>query len=159
MDTNRNVLVNQPLTPAIGRAWKAIRDLYPEVPPVRLAIGSRHRPHHALAHFLASADPDTPHELLISWAVESTASGVKAMGIIVHEATHAIAHARGVSDTARKGRYHNASFARLAAEMGLFLSPDRPDELGADTLTIHAEKTYAAAIKALDAAFEKVRGR
>jgi len=158
MKTEPKPLVNQDLVPAVGKAWAAIRKFHPEVPPVRLALGSRHRAGHKLAHFLASPSPKKiPSELLVSWEVEHNATGVRTMGIIVHEATHALAHERGIVDTSRGGRYHNTAFTELAAEMGLYLAGGRPAELGPDTLTVHAEKSYATAIKNLDAALKKSR--
>jgi hypothetical protein len=41
------------------------------------------------------------------------------LGTLLHEATHALAHARGIKDTSRQGRYHNKAFAGLARELGL----------------------------------------
>jgi hypothetical protein len=39
---------------------------------------------------------------------------------MLHEAVHALAHARGVKDTSRGGKYHNKrEFVALAAELGL----------------------------------------
>ena len=38
---------------------------------------------------------------------------------MLHEAVHALAHARGVNDTSRGGKYHNKrAFVALAAELG-----------------------------------------
>ena len=41
------------------------------------------------------------------------------LGILLHEAAHALADARGITDTSRQGRYHNKKYALLAAELGL----------------------------------------
>jgi hypothetical protein len=39
---------------------------------------------------------------------------------MLHEAVHALAHARGVKDTSRDGKYHNKrEFVALAGELGL----------------------------------------
>jgi hypothetical protein len=39
---------------------------------------------------------------------------------MLHEAVHALAHARGVKDTSRAGKYHNKrEFVALAGELGL----------------------------------------
>jgi hypothetical protein len=38
---------------------------------------------------------------------------------ILHEAAHALAHARQVKDTSRQGKYHNRRYLELAAELGL----------------------------------------
>jgi hypothetical protein len=43
---------------------------------------------------------------------------------ILHEATHALAHARGVKDTSRQGKYHNRRFMELAGELDLEWPPD-----------------------------------
>src|SRR5947208_20920 len=44
---------------------------------------------------------------------------VDVLGTLLHEATHALAHVRGIKDTSRQGRYHNRRFAALAGELGL----------------------------------------
>jgi hypothetical protein len=41
------------------------------------------------------------------------------LGTLLHEATHGLAHARGIRDTSRQGRYHNKRYAQLATELGL----------------------------------------
>ena len=38
---------------------------------------------------------------------------------ILHEAAHALAHARNIQDTSRQGRYHNKKYKALAEEVGL----------------------------------------
>ena len=43
----------------------------------------------------------------------------RVLGTLLHEAAHALAHLRGIKDTSRGGRYHNAEFRTLAAEVGL----------------------------------------
>jgi hypothetical protein len=44
---------------------------------------------------------------------------VDVLGTLLHEAAHALAHARGIKDTSRQGRYHNRRYAALAEELGL----------------------------------------
>ena len=44
---------------------------------------------------------------------------VDVLGTLLHEASHALAHVRGIKDTSRQGRYHNRRFRDLAAEVGL----------------------------------------
>jgi hypothetical protein len=46
------------------------------------------------------------------------------LGTVLHEAAHALAHARGVRDTSRQGRYHNARYAEIARELGLTVDRD-----------------------------------
>ena len=46
------------------------------------------------------------------------------LGTLLHEAAHALADARGITDTSRQGRYHNKKYALLAAELGLDVAED-----------------------------------
>jgi len=43
-----------------------------------------------------------------------------------HEAVHAVAFERGIKDTSRQGRYHNARFRAIAEELGLEAGRDVP---------------------------------
>ena len=52
------------------------------------------------------------------------------LGTLLHEAAHALAHARGIKDTSRQGRYHNKHFKTLAEELGLDRRPRRPGPAG-----------------------------
>jgi hypothetical protein len=49
------------------------------------------------------------------------------LGFLVHEAAHALATARGLADTSRRGSYHNASYRSLAEELGLDVAKDKRD--------------------------------
>jgi hypothetical protein len=74
------------------------------------------------------------------------------LATLLHEAAHAIAHERGLTDTSRQGRYHNRRFRQVALELGLHV--ERHPQLGW-TLTTVPEPTvalYAAEIAALDRA-------
>ena len=51
------------------------------------------------------------------------------LGTLLHEAAHALAHARGIKDTSRQGRYHNKHFKTLAEELGLDRRARRPQRL------------------------------
>lgn len=46
------------------------------------------------------------------------------LGTLLHEAAHALAHVRGVKDTSRQGRWHNARFKALAEELGIEVAKD-----------------------------------
>jgi hypothetical protein len=48
-----------------------------------------------------------------------TGSPAKVLGVLVHEAAHALATARGIKDTSRSGTWHNERYRDLAAELGL----------------------------------------
>jgi hypothetical protein len=66
--------------------------------------------------------PDRKPELFV--AGECFAEGAThTLTTILHEATHALAHARRVKDTSRQGKYHNRRFLELAAELDLEWPP------------------------------------
>src|SRR5262249_33785605 len=123
--------ISAPVLAALEHTWAAIRAHHPELPAVVvvLASGSDGAPAGwlRLGHFAAmrwqhhTNDPDREQlipEVFIGG--EGLARGpIQVLGTLLHEATHALAHVRGVKDTSRQGRYHNQRFADLAHEMGL----------------------------------------
>jgi len=68
---------------------------------------------------------------------------------LLHEAAHALAHVRGIKDTSRQGRWHNARFKALAEEVGIEVSKD--DRLGWSPTAIPTatRETYAEVIAEL----------
>ena len=62
------------------------------------------------------------------------------LAVILHEAAHALAHARGIKDTSRQGRYHNKQFKTCAEELGLTVEHDQRNGWSASTITHHAEQ-------------------
>lgn len=107
-------------------AWAVIRDRHPQVPEVlfTLASGTERMPagqvrlgHFADTRWSAGSSGDR-HELFVGG--EGLAAGADdVFATLLHEAAHAMAFARGVKDTSRQGRYHNARYAQLARELGL----------------------------------------
>lgn len=82
-------------------------------------------------------------------------SSAEVLGILAHEACHAIAERRGVKDTSRQGRYHNARFRALAEEVGLEVRGHpvigcRAITLTAATAAVYTD-TLAELARALDA--------
>ncbi|MBI4941424.1 MAG: hypothetical protein HY830_11820, partial [Actinobacteria bacterium] len=132
--------LSSPLVAALEQVWAAIQHRHPEVPDVVIVVasGSVGAPRGALklGHFAAmrwthattssstaageagrDGGPALP-EVFVGG--EGLALGaVEVLGTLLHEATHALAHVRGVQDTSRQGRYHNRKFRDLAQEMGL----------------------------------------
>jgi hypothetical protein len=110
---------------ALEQVWQGIRARHPELPAVVvvLAAGSVGTPRGMLklGHFAAMRwdhGGDALPEVFVGG--EGLARGaVDVLGTLLHEATHALAHARGIKDTSRQGRYHNRRFATLAGELGL----------------------------------------
>src|SRR5690242_5020728 len=102
--------------------WLEIRRWHPEIPAAVIIIASgtdgKHPRwgHHAPGRWNVAGEQRT--EIMISGeGLRRTASDV--LGTLLHEAAHALAHARGIKDTSRQGRYHNKHFKTLAEELGL----------------------------------------
>jgi hypothetical protein len=102
--------------------WTAIRRHHGQVPSVVIIIASgtdSKQPkwgHYASGRWYAS---NIKHaEVMISGeGLARTPRDV--LATLLHEAAHALAAARGITDTSRQGRYHNKKYAVLARELGL----------------------------------------
>jgi len=115
---------------ALDAAYAAIRATDPSVPSgVAIVVATGNGKKHG--HFHASTWEDTNgtdklgrrHEILM--ASESLARGAEAtLTTLIHEAMHAKAHATGVKDTSRQGRFHNSEFRKLANDAGLLTDSD-----------------------------------
>jgi hypothetical protein len=120
------------LVAALETAWTAIRARHPQVPEVVLVVAAgsdRHARGLTLGHFAAgrwelASDGDNttvparrPEVLVGGEGLRRGA--VDVLGTLLHEAAHGLAHARGVQDTSRQGRFHNRRYAQLARELGL----------------------------------------
>jgi hypothetical protein len=119
-------LVRQPvgseLVAALERAWGAIEERHPDVPAavVTVGSGSAGRPRGLrLGHFAASRWSANPSPSSLGEGEGLDRGSVDVFGTLLHEAAHALAHARGLHDTSRQGRYHNRRFAQLGDELGL----------------------------------------
>lgn len=129
------------LVAVLEDAWAAIRDRHPEVPPVVIVVGpgttGKASQYLKFGHFAnlrwQHGDTQLP-EVLISGEGLSR-SPVEVFVTIKHEAVHGLAAVRGIQDTSRQGRWHNAKFAKLAAELGLTASKD--DKLGYSPCTLN----------------------
>lgn len=139
---------------ALEGAWAAIRWRHPEVPAVVLVLGAGSIGTSGglrLGHFAAMrwTDPDEATEARDDKEVdgvcvegeEQAARDVRlpevfiggeglvrgpadVLGTLLHEAAHALAHVRGIKDTSRQGRWHNAKFKALAEELGIEVTKD-----------------------------------
>jgi curved DNA-binding protein CbpA len=133
-------------TPAASRVltvlesiWKVIRYRHPEIPPVVIIIASgtggkqAKWGHHAPGRW--HHDNAERAEVMISGeGLGRTAREI--LGTLLHEATHALADARGISDTSRQGRYHNRKFVQLADELGLHVEEDPSGKFGWTITTV-----------------------
>jgi hypothetical protein len=139
-------LTNTPWIERVEAVWAHAQELHPDLPDARIAVGSLHRPPRRLGHWLPGE-----HELYVAAALEAKPAE-RVVGVILHEAAHALGEARGITTTSRQGRYHSSRFAGLAAEVGLCPSKDRPDGLGWDRLSPPALVAWADVIEQLEEA-------
>lgn len=129
MDTITIERAGSLIVAAVEQTWSSIQQRHPDVPGVVVTFGAGtigtapgtvRLGHFAPARWAADATAtETPmHELFIGG--EGLARGpVSLIGTLLHEAAHALAHARGIQDTSRQGRYHNRRFKTLAEELGI----------------------------------------
>ena len=106
----------------LEEVWTAIRRHHGDVPPVVLIIASgtdSKQPrwgHYASGRWYAS---NVKHAEVMISGEGLARTPAEVLGTLLHEAAHALAAARSITDTSRQGRYHNKKYARLAAELGL----------------------------------------
>jgi hypothetical protein len=145
-----------PILAALEHAWSAIRRRHTDLPEVImvLASGSDGAPSGwlKLGHFAAmrweTGDESPMPEVFIGG--EGLARGpVEVLGTLLHEAAHALAHARGVKDTSRQGRYHNQRYAELARQLGLDVQQARTIGWSDTTVTDETAAKYASTIAEL----------
>jgi curved DNA-binding protein CbpA len=132
--------------------WLEIRRWNPEIPAVVIIIASgtdgKHPRwgHHAPDRWNVAGEYLA--EIMISGeGLHRPAREV--LATLLHEAAHALARARGLKDTSRQGRYHNAKFKACAEEVGLAVEHDDSFGWSATTLTPATELAYAAQLQAL----------
>jgi len=147
-----------PVLAAIEQVWtEHLRPAWPELPGIVLILG----PGDGLkwGHFSAArwirADGRELCEVLIALELTSEPAE-RCLAVLLHEAAHALAHVRGISDTSRDGRYHNGEFKRLAEEVGLTVEQDDTYGWTIDDLTDATRRRFREAINALRRALGKV---
>src|SRR5687768_783210 len=112
------------LVAALEIAWAAIQRRHAEVPAVVVTLGAGGIGVPAgalkLGHFAAKrwvtrdspADSGGVAELFVGG--EGLRRGAdEVLATLLHEAAHGVASVRGIKDTSRQGRYHNARFKAL----------------------------------------------
>lgn len=163
-DTAASILVA-----ALERVWSGIRRRHRELPAVVVLVGpGDHGKRRKWGHFApgrwsraaglaAETNTERVHEVLLAGeSLERDAADT--VGTMLHEAAHALAEARGIKDTSRRGAYHNQKFRKTAEELGLDVAKD--DRIGWSLTTIRPAtiEVYAAEVAALRAAQEQTRG-
>ncbi|WP_378734888.1 hypothetical protein [Nocardia brasiliensis] len=147
-----------PLVVAVEKTWKRIQERHPDVPDVIVTIGpgSINGKFQTLGHFaanrwVAKADGTTVHELFIGG--EGLQRGPhELLTTLLHEAAHGLAAARGIKDTSRQGRYHNAKFKEIAEELRLEVSHTKEIGWSSSTLDEVQRWDWRKEIEALERA-------
>jgi len=158
---------------ALEQAWADIRTRHHDLPAAVLVLGAGSIGVPAgslrLGHFAATrwTRDDGQAERLAEVFIggEGLARGpADVLGTLLHEAAHAIAHVRGIRDTSRQGRWHNARFKTLAEELGLTVTKDPRLGWSPTTLPQVTRDDYTATLAQLGQALrmhrtaEAVRG-
>ena len=132
--------------------WLEIRRWHPEIPAAVIIIASgtdgkqTRLGHHAPGRWNVAGEQLT--EIMIS-GEGLRRSPAEVLGTLLHEAAHALAHARGIKDTSRQGRYHNKHFKTHAEELGLTVTHDDRHGWSASTITPLTQTAYARQLDAL----------
>ena len=136
----------------LEETWLEIRRWNPEIPAVVIIIASgtdgKHPRwgHHAPDRWNVAGEQLT--EIMISGeGLRRTAREV--LATLLHEAAHALAHARGVKDTSRQARYHNKHFKTHAEQLGLIAEHDDRFGWSATKITSATEFAYARQLRDL----------
>lgn len=150
------------LVAACEAAWAAIQARHPQVPDTVVVLGSGVERGRLvkLGHWWGGqwrvAGEARGEVLLAGEALHLPPEAV--FEVLLHEAAHGLNAARGIRDTSRGGRYHNANFKATAAEVGL--KPGRMDPYGwaRTALTPSTVEGYAEAIAGIEAHMQLARG-
>lgn len=139
----------------IEKVWDRIRADHPELPEVVVTTGSGEGV--KWGHFRADSwklegTDGRFHEFFL--ASEALAKGAhQVLQTTIHEAAHTISKARGIKDTSRQGRWHNAAFKKAAEELGLEHKGSKADAshgFSFVTLTQATKEKYADLLAELD---------
>ena len=143
------------LLAVLEEVWTAIRRNHPQIPPVVIIIASgtsvkQPRLGHHAARRWHHGSSEYAEVMISGEALRRTPADV--LGILLHEAAHALADARGITDTSRQGRYHNKKYALLAAELGLEAAEDSRFGWTVTTVPAATAGHYASQLALLDTA-------
>lgn len=147
--------------------WSRIRENHTELPAVVIVTGSGLIGGSKWGHFrrdgwkIQSEGAATSGHLdEMFMAGETLAKGARqVLQTMLHEGAHTLAKVRGVQDTSRQNRWHNAKFKELATEMGLEYRATAADKsIGYSDvrLTDTTAERYADLLTELDAAIRLV---
>ena len=138
---------------ACEEAWEAIRTHHPDLPDAVMILGSgvdRGRLV-KLGHWWAGrwvADGRLRGEVLLAGEALHL-KPEEVFEVLLHEAAHGLNAARGIKDTSREGRYHNARFGEAAREVGLHVAAMPPYGVARTSLTDSTRERYGPSIDRL----------
>ena len=150
------------LVAACEAGWAAIQALHPQVPDTVIVLGTGVERGRLvkLGHWWGG-----------QWRVGAEARGEVLLAgealhlppeavfeVLLHEAAHGLAAARNIRDTSRGGRYHNANYKAVAAEVGLRPRRLNPYGFARTELTPATAETYAGVIAGIGARMRLARG-
>jgi DnaJ domain len=143
------------LIQVLEEVWQAIRARHGEIPAVVIILASGTETRQPRwGHFASgrwNVGNDQRAEVMISGeALRLTPAEV--LAVILHEAAHALACARGIKDTSRQGRYHNKHFKTCAGQLGLAVEHDQRHGWSASKITGDTETAYARQLDTLTGA-------
>lgn len=149
-----------PIIHALNDTLKTIRSKFSDLDNVVLVVGTSGRTRTGMKYGHFSADSWTSksatHEIMITG--ESLERGAEeTLGTLLHECAHHLAQVRGIKDTSRQGRFHNAKFKELAEEMGIEVHHDRTIGWSVTTLPKATAVIYRDDLKALRKALKAYR--
>lgn len=169
VSTNGQGPISTPMVAALEQAWAAIRLRNPEVPQAVIVLGAGSIGAKAgtlrLGHFAAmrwhsdaTSDDGSGQLAEVFVGGEGLRRGAAdVLGTLLHEAAHALADVRGIKDTSRQGRYHNARFKELAEELGIEVVKDPRIGWSPTSVPSATRQRYADIITALTAALRLYR--
>ena len=146
---------------ACETAWLAIQRHHPELPDVVIVLGSGVERGRLvkLGHWWGArweASGEARGEVLLAGeALHLPVEDV--FEVLLHEAAHGLNAARGVKDSSRGGRYHNARYRAAAMEVGLAVVQLPPHGWAKTILTPATAERYAAEITNLRDAVQIAR--
>lgn len=138
---------------ACESAWDEIQSHHSDVPDAVIILGSGVERGRLvkLGHWWGGkwlADGSVRGEVLLAGeALHLPATEV--FEVLLHEAAHGLNAARGVRDTSREGRYHNARFRDTAEQLGLAVNMVPRLGWARTTLTTRTAEQYKDAIETL----------
>jgi hypothetical protein len=143
----------------LEKVWARIREDHVDLPEVIIITGSGLVGASKWGHFRADGwkvreEGSALRKDELFLAGEALAKGAaQVLQTMLHEAAHTLAKVRGQQDTSRQGRWHNAKFKELAAEMGLEHKAAQADSshgFSFVTLTETTKARYADLLAELD---------